>query len=304
MLKTCRFVDGKIVESKDADCPILLYISPDEEEKRELVKRFNLDEHTVNSALDPDEVARFEVEPDHFAIIFKRPRNYSTKTGILFKVSSTGVFLRKDRIIIVQADDAPTFEGRHFARVRTLPEVMLKMIYRSIFHFLEHLRVMNLISDELEGKINTAMENRSLINLFTLEKSLVYYLGAINSNGMLIEKLKHNATKVGVSEDEQEYLDDIMIENAQCLRQAEIYSNILASLMDARASVVSNNLNVLMKTLNILTIFIMLPTLVVSVFSMNVSLPIQRNPLAFWVILGLAGCTVVSFFLYLRRRLR
>ena len=117
------------------------------------------------------------------------------------------------------------------------------------------------------------MENKYLINLFSLEKSLVYYLNAINSNGVLIEKIRHNAARIGFTQEKMELLDDIIIENNQCYRQAEIYSNILASLMDARVSIVSNNLNVLMKTLNIITIAIMVPTFVVSRFSMNVKIP-------------------------------
>jgi len=154
-------------------------------------------------------------------------------------------------------------------------EVLLKLIYRSIFHFLEHLKVINMISDELEQKINRAMENRFLINLFTLQKSLVYYQNAIHSNGVLIEKIRHNAARIGFTDEEMELLEDILIENNQCYRQAEVYSNILASLMDARASIVSNNINVLVKTLNIITIAIMVPTFVVSAFSMNVRIPLS-----------------------------
>ena len=146
------------------------------------------------------------------------------------------------------------------------------------------------------------MENRYLINLFALEKSLVYYLNAINSNGVLCEKLKNNAAKIGFSQEELEFLDDLIVENNQCYRQAEIYSNILASLMDARASIVSNNLNVLMKTLNIITIGIMVPTLVVSAFSMNVGIPLAAHPYAFWMIMGLAAASVIGFMIFWRRR--
>ena len=99
------------------------------------------------------------------------------------------------------------------------------------------------------------------------------------------------------TETERELLDDIQIENTQCLRQAEIYSNILAGMMDARASIVSNNLNSLMKTLNVVTVGIMVPTFVVSAFSMNVPLPmgLQKTSLSFWLILGLASLSVGGF---------
>jgi magnesium transporter len=171
---------------------------------------------------------------------------------------------------------------------------------RSVLHFLEHLKVINSISEELEQKINTSMENRFLISLFALEKSLVYYLNAINTNGVLLEKLRNNAIKIGFNQDDLEYLDDLIVENSQCYRQAEIYSNILASLMDARVSIVSNNLNVLMKRLNIITIGIMVPTFVVSAFSMNVGIPLSRHPFAFWIIMGLAAVSVGGFMAFWR----
>ena len=138
------------------------------------------------------------------------------------------------------------------------------------------------------------MRNEYLISMFALEKSLVYYLNAINANGVVIEKLKLNAAKLNFTQDTHELLEDLAIENSQCYRQAEIYSNILASMMDARVSIVSNNLNILMKTLTIITIGIMTPTFVVSAFSMNVKIPLLHdNPLSFWIILGFAALSLV-----------
>jgi magnesium transporter len=254
-----------------------------------------VDEHTLLSALDPEELARIEFEPSHAALIFKTPKNYSGSDQLLFKASTVGAFLFSDRLIVVTGADAPLFEGKIFLKVPSLPDLMLKLIHRSIFHFLEHLKIINMLSEELEHKINLSMENRYLINLFTLEKSLVYYLNSINSNGVLIERLRHNQVKMGFTTEQLELLDDLLIEHNQCYRQAEIYSNILASLMDARASIVSNNLNVLMKTLNIITIGIMVPTLVVSIFSMNVHIPFPYDqPSSFWWIMGLAGVSVLG----------
>jgi magnesium transporter len=301
MLRTYCIRDSRVVEAPEG--PILVYIAPDEAERRFLVDSCRVDEHTLASALDPDELARLEFEPDHVALIFKRPRNYSGRDGVMFKVASCGVFLFRDRLIVVQTEDLPLFEGKQFLRIATLPEVLLKLINRSIFHFLEHLRIINSISAELEQKINQAMENRQLINLFGLEKSLVYYVASINSNGTVIDKLKMNAGKIGFTAEEGEFLDDIIIENSQCNKQAEIYANILAGLMDARVSIVSNNLNVLIKTLNIITIGIMVPTLVVSIFSMNVKLPISEDhPMAFWVIMGMAGVALAIFMYFWWRK--
>lgn len=302
MQKQYAIVDRRLVEAQDGQGAITIYAGPDEREKRYLIDELRIDEHTFSSALDPDELSRLEFEPEHLAVIFKRPKNYSGAEQFLFRVSSAGAFLFKDRLVIVLPEDAPLFDGAQPTRLHSPAEVILRLIARAIIHFREHLKGISLISDELQKEINKSMENKHLINMFTLQKSLVYYVNSISSNGALLDKIKNNAAKIGFGTEEIEFLDDIIIENNQCYKQAEIYSNILASLMDARASIVSNNLNVLMKTLNIITIAIMVPTLVVSAFSMNVTIPLQRHPYAFWIILGLALLSVVAFMTYWRRR--
>jgi len=298
MLKNYDLDSGRICEGGNDPLSVMVFINPDGEEKKTLVDEFRIDEHTLNSALDPDELSRIEFEPNHVALIFKMPRNYSEKDQLLFRVASTGAFLFKDRLIIVIPDDIPLFNGKPFTRVQSFTDLLLRLVSRSISHFRDHLKAINMLTDELEHKINTSMENRYLINLFTLEKSLVYFLNAINANGVVMEKMKHTAAKIGFSMEEVELLDDIIIENNQCNKQAEIYSNILASLMDARVSIVSNNLNILIKFLNIITIAIMVPTFVVSAFSMNVPLPLHGNGLSFWIIMGLAILSVLGFMLF------
>jgi magnesium transporter len=304
MIRKYRIENNKLLENGDHNPPVWVFVNPDEAEKKLLVNDLRLDEHTLNSALDPDELARLEFEVNHAALIFKHPKNYSEKDTFLFKVASMGMFLFADKLVIVTSEELPLFVGKCFNVVESPQDAFLKVIYRSIFHFLEHLKVINMISDEIERKISVSMENKYLLNLFSLEKSLVYYLNAINSNSFVIDKIKHAAVRLNFSEKGMEFVDDLAIENNQCYRQAEIYSNILASLMDARVSIVSNNLNILMKTLNFITITIMVPTLVVSAFSMNVGIPFQKNAYAFWIILSLAILSVLGVLLWWRRASR
>ena len=300
MLRSYDLKDGTVVPSEGENGKILVFINPEKDEITFLTNRFKLDEHTLYSALDPDELSRLEFERDHFAVIFKRPRNFSSEEQFLFKVSSIGLFMFKECMIILISEDVPLFDGKQSYRAMTLHDVMLKIFYRSISHFLQHLRVINMISDEIEQKVNTSMENRYLIHMFTLEKSLVYYLNAVHSNAMAIDKVRNNAARIGLTQENLEFLEDIFIENNQCLKQTEIYSNIISSLMDARASIVNNNLNSLMKTLNILTISIMVPTFVVSAFSMNVAIPFQRNPHAFIMVLAMSAVALVAFLMFFR----
>jgi len=304
MLRRMYISDGgKLQEDEKAAPLVYIYTEPTDAEKKELVEQYKIDEHTLNSSLDPDELSRLEFEPEHVAMIFKRPRHYAAEDNFLFKVASTGIFIFKDKLIIVTVDEAPLFEGRPFLKVQSIQDIVLKMINRSIFHFLEHLKAINMLSGSIEQLISTSMENKYLLNLFTLEKSLVYYLNATNSNAVLIERLKNNASKLGFNPENLEFLDDLTIENNQCREQANIYSLVLAELMDARASIIANNLNIRIKMLTILTIAIMLPTFVVSYFSMNVKIPLEAsNPISFWIITAVAVLLTGAFaFLWWKR---
>jgi len=298
--KTYAIVDGKIVPAVGDQCPILVFVNPDKEETLYLESTFNLDEHTLQSALDPDELSRLEFEKDHLAVILKRPRSYSSEDQFVFKVSSIGVFVFKERMLILIPEDVPLFDGRQSTTITTMLDVLLKVFYRSITHFLHHLKVINMICDEIEHKVNASMENKYLIQMFTLEKSLVYYLNAIHSNSMVLEKLRNAAVKIGFTTENMEFLEDTVIDNSQCLKETEIYSDIISSMMDARASIVNNNLNNLIKTLNIVTIAIMVPTFVVSAFSMNVAIPLQKNPYAFLMVMAFSGVALAAAMFFFR----
>ena len=159
-----------------------------------------------------------------------------------------------------------------------------------------------MISEEIEDKITESMDNTYLLNLFSLVKSLVYYAEAITSNGFVFEKTRNLSARIGFDEKDEEMLDDIIVENMQCKTQADIYSNILAQLLDARASIVNNNLNLLIKKLNVITIWMMVPTLVVSVYGMNVALPLSNHPDAFWMLMGLCLILVWLVMMYWRHK--
>jgi magnesium transporter len=265
---------GSVVRCEPDEAQIIVFKSPTAEDEADLMEYYNIDFHTLRSSLDPDELSRLEFEADHAALIFKRPKSFSADDNFLLKMTSTGVFLYEDRIVVVMPDDAPLFEGRAPLRIFSVQDVILRLLYQSISHFEGHLKAINMLSDSLERRIMTSMETRYLLNMFALEKSLVYILNAINSNGALFDKMRACAVRLGFDHEQSGILEDIIIENQQCLRRSEIYSQVIAGLMDARASIVSHNLNTLIKKFTIWTIAIMTANLVVGIFSMNVELPI------------------------------
>lgn len=294
MQKYYKLDAGRLQQSTETEADVVVVISPDVTTRNLLIQNHQIDEHTLNSALDSDELARIEYEDDYTGIIFKKPKSYAASDHFQFKIESFGVFLYSDMVVILSETDIPLVDERRFSKMNSLKAFVLRLLNYSIYHFTEHLKIINKISDEIETKIESSMKNEYLLYMFSLGKGLTYYLNAINSNDMLLKRLQ-SSRSLNFDESERDLLDDLMIENQQCLRQAEIYSNILANMAGARSSIVSNNLNILMKTLNLLTVGIMVPTFVVSAFSMNVPIPMSNFRYAFLIIMGLAVSSVLAF---------
>jgi magnesium transporter len=300
MLKQFKLVSGKLTECLEKDGTISIYINPEKNELQDLIEKNKIDEHTLNSALDPDEIGRLEFEPNHFAMIIKRPKNYSTEDNLLFKVTSIGIFLFKKKLILILPEDIQILEGRQSHKLQTLHDVLLKFISGTVSHFLGHLKVINMMSESIEQKINSSMENKYLLNMFTLEKSLVYYLNSISSNTVLLEKLKTNSTKIGFTQENFEFLEDIIIENNQCKTQTEIYSNILTGLMDARGSIVNNNLNLLIKRLTIINIVFMPLNVLAGMGGMS-EFSMMTQGIPWWIAYSFFsfGMVVIAFITYM-----
>ena len=270
MLQSYSVINGRIAKGAEGFPQIEVYILPDETERNHLINDYGVDEHTLLSSTDPDETPRIEFEDNHTAVILKYPKNYSAEDNFLFKVKSMGIFIfPPERIVIVLDDSVPLFTGRLASNVKAAQDVLLKTLLQTIRHFETHLRVINMCSDEIEHEINKSCGNKNLLNMFTLEKGLVYYVNALNGNRRVIERMKVNAQKFGFTEENIELLDDLAIENRQFLDQAEVYSQVLSGMMDARASVVNNNLNVMMKNMNAVMIAIAIPTFLTGVGGMS-----------------------------------
>ena len=171
---------GRLVPCAQGEGQVIVYNSPTIEDEADLLELHNIDYHTLQSSLDPDELSRLEFEHDHAALIFKRPKSFCADDNFLLKLTSTGVFLYEDYLVVVMPDDAPLFEGRVPFQIHSIQDVILRLLYQSISHFEGHLKAINMLSDSLERRIITSMETRYLLNMFALEKSLVYILNSIS----------------------------------------------------------------------------------------------------------------------------
>ncbi|HPG39298.1 MAG TPA: magnesium transporter CorA family protein [bacterium] len=269
MYKKFNIVDRTIVLTDKEDNVIDFYINPDDKEKQNILKNLDFDEHTLSSSLDADEISRVEFEKDYTFILWKRPNNYSSINDLHFKVSSIGIILSRKKIILILTEDYELYNKREFNKVISLNDYFLKILFFTIRHYVDHIKTINMMSKELQDKINMSLENKYLIQMFSLSESLVYYINAISANSTVLIKLHNNAQKIGFTQDEIEILEDLIIENNQCSKQAEIYSTILSGLMDARGNLVNNNMNVLLKKLTIINVIFLPLNLIASIGGMS-----------------------------------
>lgn len=269
MTKKYDIVDKMLVPSSTENSLVDFYINPNEKEKQEILSNLDFDEHTLSSALDPDEIPRVEFEKDYNFIIWKRPNNYSFETSLQFNVSSIGIILSDKKIILILKEDYDLYDRREFKKINSLHDYFLKILFYTTRHFVDHIKAISMMSKELQEKITSSLENKYLVQMFNLSESLIYYINAINSNNMALIKLKNNYQRFGFTPDEMEFLEDLIIEGSQCYKQAEIYSSILAGLMDARGNLINNNMNTLLKKLTIINVIFLPLNLIASIGGMS-----------------------------------
>jgi magnesium transporter len=272
MLKCYDLVDGRIQSCPEGQNGMIqIYSAPAAEEKEYLTQICGIDPHTLDSALDEDAVSRVEYEENYTAVIMKRPRNFRLEERRLsFKIATVGAFLFEDHIIVIQDNNMPLFEhGRMPVRSVTVQGVLLRLLHHSTQHFLQHLRIIRNISEEIESKIAFAVTNKSLMNVFALRKSLTYYESATSANLLLFRRLRNDLGRIGFSESEKDFLEDIAIENEQCDNLANIYADILSGMSNARMAVSSNNLAVIMKYLAIINVVFMPLTVITGIGGMS-----------------------------------
>lgn len=302
MITYYKLDTGEVVPTQDTAAPILLVTDPTAEEKQLLIRDYQIDEHNLASTQDPFELPRLELDENHLAVIFKEPKRYSSKDNFVFLINAVGLFLYHDRLVVVASSDFAGFKGRNYSKIQNIPMLFLRVLSACINHFVGHLQVINEIANSLESKLMTSMENRTLLLMFSIEKSLVYYINAISANGRVIERLKMNARNVqtgGLTPEMMEYVDDLTIENAQCLEQAQVYANVFTGLMNARASVVSNNLNALMKRLTVINVVFMPLNVIAGVCGMSEFTMMTKNipwPISYSAFM--VGLTVIGFATY------
>ncbi|MBU0928029.1 MAG: magnesium transporter CorA family protein [Spirochaetes bacterium] len=268
-----------------------------------------LPEH-LQDMLDVDERSRIEKEDAYTMLILRLPI-YDARYEVIYFTVPVGVILFKDRVVTVCASDCEVLQELSSGKVRDLSianksAFVLRLMGRAAIVYLRYLKDLNRRTSAIELELQRSVKNNELIKLLAIEKSLVFFTTSLRSDEMVLEKLQKGVA-VRFKEDETELLEDVATDFRQAIEMSNIHSDILSGMMDAFASVISNNLNIVMKRLTIVSIVLMIPTFVVSVFGMNVPLPaaLTGSPFSFAAIMGACGVSAaVGAFLLRDRRHR
>jgi len=260
-----------------------------------LAERLEIPIDFLTDSLDIDERSRFEIEDDAKLIVINTPiLNKKNDERTLYITAPIGIILVPQHIITIASYETPIIQNFINLRIRNFHPhdyslFALEIMEQNVYHYLRCLKDINVRRGVIEQEVFESSRNKDLTKLLNLEKSLVYFVTALSSNSVLMNRLQRmDILKVRGDEEKEDLLSDVIIDNHQAQEMANIYSNILGGTMDALASMISNNLNEVMQRLTLITIILMVPTLVASFYGMNVTLPLQNHPYAFLGLLGVA----------------
>lgn len=283
------------LEEIDDDAWINL-VDPTTEEIDFIEETLGVDRDFLRAALDEEESARLEIENDQVLILVDTPYVEKTDDHIIYETLPLGIILTKNNIITVCLKNSivlDQFEKNSVRSFSTLKKYrfLYQILYKNAQRYLLYLRQIDRMSNYVEKQLHKSMKNKELIQLLDLEKSLVYITTALKANQIVLDKiLKIDMIKKYA--DDEDLLEDVIIENKQAIEMANIYSGILSGMMDAFASIISNNLNIVMKLLTSITILMSIPTMFSSFYGMNVlNIPFANSPYGFWIVLVISIVT-------------
>ncbi|MBQ3114856.1 MAG: magnesium transporter CorA family protein [Clostridia bacterium] len=277
MIKFYKTIDGKVTKIDEAQdgCWVSL-IRPNEQELKEIANRYKIELDDLRDATDEEERSRIQVEDNYTMVLVDVPSVEVKNKKETYVTIPMSIFLTKEAVITVCLENTSVLKGIADQRTRNCDtswktRFLLQILYRNASLYLTYLRNINKKSEAVETELHKSTKNRELIELLELEKSLVYFTTSLRSNEGVLEKIMRTETIKKYPED-TELLEDVIIENKQAMEMANIYSGILSGMMDAFASVISNNLNIVMKFLATVTIVMSIPTMIFSAYGMNVNL--------------------------------
>ena len=268
-------------------------VNPTSEELDFIEEELSIERDFLRAALDDEESSRLESEEGQVLILVDTPYVEKQDDHIIYETLPLGIIITDKNIITVCLKNSIVLDQFEKNSIRTFYtykkyRFLYQILYKNAQRYLLYLRQIDKMSNYIEEQLHQSMKNKELIQLLDLSKSLVYINTALKANQIVLEKILRMNIIKKYSEDE-DLLEDVIIENKQAIEMANIYGGILSNTMDAFASLISNNLNIVMKLLTSITILMAIPAIFSGFFGMNfANLPFADSPYGFWIVIGIS----------------
>lgn len=287
-------------------------VAPTEQEIRLVCENLKIQEDFIRDSLDFEERARIDYEEDDNTTLFivdvpiieqDNDNQIRTTMPIGMIVVRDDFFitvsLKENRIIKEIEDSIQKKSIITYKKSR----MILQIFYKNAEVYLSELKNLDKDKDKAEKELNTSLKNKELLKMLELEKSLVYFTTSLKSNEVVMEKTLRGKI-IKLYDEDEDLLEDAIIENKQAIEMAKIYSDILSGTMDAYASIISNNLNIVMKVLTVITIILSVPTIIGGFWGMNVKVPLESTAFGFYIIVGMTlVITAITYVVFKKRNL-
>ena len=302
------------LEQVEKGCWVNIYPPFDRSQLEDFASQNNVPIDFLTDSLDTDERSRYESEEEIDLVVVNTPvrTDAFVKDEALYITIPIGIISTPDFIITISSFKNPVIDDFLHGRIKMLKVedqqwFTLRLLDRNVHYFQYYLKEINTKRYTFESEIYRSSRNRDLKNLLDLQKSLVYFVTNLRANDLMMNRMRRtNFLKIQGNEEQDDFLEDIIIDNGQASEMADIYTNIVNSMMDAFASIISNNLGRTVQRLTVITIVLTLPMVIASFYGMNIALPMQEagqtSLWPFWTLLGISVVLPLFFWLYFRRK--
>lgn len=310
MIKIYKTINDVTKEINELDSGVWINLTnPTQSELTDIRLHYNVDEGHLKAALDDEETPRIDVEDESTLFIIDVPFPYEdgvNKGGRIYGTIPLGIIIAEDAIITVSTSEIKPLMDFIKMRVKGFhtekkTRMILQIMYKNATYYLFYLKQIDRISETIQKELHKSMKNEELLELLSLEKSLVYFTTSLKSNEVVFEKMMRLDSIKQYAED-KDLLDDVIIENKQAIEMSETYSNILNGIMGVVGSIISNNLNIVMKFLASITIILAIPNIVAGIMGMNVRVPFANSPYGFFIMMGVIVLLTLSVGYYMFKK--
>lgn len=294
------------LQNTEKDCWINV-VAPTADEIEFLSQKLLVPTELITDPLDADESSRVEQHKNCLLMVCRIPNEIGLEQDLPYNTIALGIILKRDLIVTVCSKPTEIIQAFEEQRIKGFStalrqRMVLQLFLKSSVMYLKYLKNINNRADDIQLTLHKATRNKELLLLLNFEKSLVYFTTSLKSNELMMARLQQLSMMASLRENERELVEDVIIETKQAIEMAKIYSNILGNMMGAHSSIISNNLNITIRFLTSVTIILSLPILVASLYGMNVILPFQDNPFAFWIVMLIALMLSAFGVLFFRKK--